>query len=296
MIDDPGLPVAVDARHRPPAGPATVTISDDRSTRLAPSPADGGATLPSTFERRSASSPPSPSRPARRRRRARPDPLLVPLGAPRPGHRQRERRSVEWMREHHLGGIVNSAERNWYNHHQAKVGGTPNVATATPQLASPTGAAPTGSGSASGAPASRSQHSATTESPGAPVASPRALPPPPALTSPAPIPVPGEGRWSAIDHASAGQPGAYATVIRPDAVHTSVLDAVVWLDPHLVRCANTRVRGSRCTLGPAGPHPDGGSAELDRRLQRRLPAGRLPWRADPRPPTRSRRCVTAPPP
>jgi hypothetical protein len=47
--------------------------------------------------------------------------------------------------------------------------------------------------------------------------------------------VAGEGQWSPIDHTSAGAPGAYATVIRPDAVHTSVLDAVVWLDPHVVR-------------------------------------------------------------
>src|SRR4029079_7986599 len=115
-------------------------------------------------------------------------------------------------------------ERDWYNHHQAKVGGTPNLATASPQLASRTGAATTGS-----------QHSATTVPTATPRVSARALPAPTALTSPARIPVPREGRWSAIDQASAGRPWAYATMIRPDALHTSVLDAVVWIDPHLAR-------------------------------------------------------------
>jgi hypothetical protein len=31
-----------------------------------------------------------------------------------------------------------------------------------------------------------------------------------------------------------GAPGAYVTEVRPDSVHTSYLDAVVWLDPHLL--------------------------------------------------------------
>ena len=164
-----------------------------------------------------------------------------------PGTDSVSARSVEWMREHHLGGIVNSAERNWYNHHQAKVGGTPDVATATPQLASPDRRGTDRQRECLGRtdqPVAAFGHERLTGRAGA---SPRALPPPPALTSPAPIPVPGEGRWTAIDHASTGQPGAYATVIRPDAVHTSVLDAVVWLDPHLVRLRQypgTRIPGA----------------------------------------------------
>ena len=31
-----------------------------------------------------------------------------------------------------------------------------------------------------------------------------------------------------------GKPGAYVTVIRPDAVYTSALDAVVWFDPSVM--------------------------------------------------------------
>ena len=83
---------------------------------------------------------------ARRRRRRRRVLLLVAVvlipitysyssALTGPGSDSLSARSVEWMREHHLGGVVDTVERHWYAHHQAKVGGTPNVATAAPQLA-----------------------------------------------------------------------------------------------------------------------------------------------------------------
>jgi uncharacterized protein YigE (DUF2233 family) len=40
-----------------------------------------------------------------------------------------------------------------------------------------------------------------------------------------------EGQWTPLGPTVGGAPGAYVTEIRPDAVHTSYLDAVVWLDP-----------------------------------------------------------------
>ena len=44
----------------------------------------------------------------------------------------------------------------------------------------------------------------------------------------------GEGTWTPIGPLVGGAAGVYATEIRPDAVHTSYLDAVVWFDPRRV--------------------------------------------------------------
>src|SRR6478752_3478329 len=52
-----------------------------------------------------------------------------------PGADSVSARSVEWMRNNHLGGVVDAVERRWYDHHQAKVGGTPAATKATPRLA-----------------------------------------------------------------------------------------------------------------------------------------------------------------
>jgi hypothetical protein len=45
-------------------------------------------------------------------------------------------------------------------------------------------------------------------------------------------PLAGEGKWTPLGPLVAGSPGAYVTALRPDSVHTSYLDAVVWFDPH----------------------------------------------------------------
>jgi len=63
------------------------------------------------------------------------------------------------------------------------------------------------------------------------------LPPPARLRTPAAAPIADEGAWTAIGPVVAGtggSTGAYGTLIRPDDVHTSVLDAVVWIDPHVL--------------------------------------------------------------
>ena len=71
------------------------------------------------------------------------------------------------------------------------------------------------------------------------------LPKPPAtvsvLAAPAPItplvadPIPGEGQWRPLGRPVHGVPAMYATYLRPDAVHTSELVAVAWIDPKLVK-------------------------------------------------------------
>ena len=180
-----------------------------------------------------------------------------------PGTDSVSARSVEWMRNNHLGGVVDAVERRWYDHHQAKVGGTPAVAAATPRLADPSASPPTSESqptatapsaaiptvqASPAAPTSEPRPTETAQSaatptkqasPGAPAVTsappaPASLPAPAPLTSPSPSPVDGEGQWSPIDQSTAGVAGAYATLIRPDDVHTSILDAVVWIDPHVV--------------------------------------------------------------
>jgi hypothetical protein len=118
-------------------------------------------------------------------------------------------RTVEWARDHHLGSIIDRVERYWYDHHQAKVGGTPGAAAPTV--------------AAGAVPADDAGATALT-GPGMPAA----------LKSPADPAVAGEGVWSALGPTIDGRIGAYVTMIRPDATHTSVLDAVVEFDPQVL--------------------------------------------------------------
>jgi Phosphodiester glycosidase len=170
-----------------------------------------------------------------------------------PGNDSLQARSVEWAREHHLGGVVDRVEKYWYDHHQAKVGGAPSQAAA--QLTISTGvpspaaapvsaathpvstvgvaAAPasTPAGALPVTPASSSPVASTASAPAAVTQPVTPANPPAALVSPSPNPVAQEGQWKGIGAAIDGHYGAYATLIRPDDVHTSVLDAVVWIDP-----------------------------------------------------------------
>jgi hypothetical protein len=169
-----------------------------------------------------------------------------------PGTDSVSARSVEWMREHHLGGAVDAFERRWYQHHQAKIGGAPDASIAQPQLATSlpaTTSSPT-HGPVTADPSTTTASSTTTTRNATPTASTTtaaaaqpspanvtALPAPAALQTPAAAPIAGEGAWSSIGPVVAGtngSTGAYGTLIRPDAVHTSVLDAVVWIDPHVL--------------------------------------------------------------
>jgi hypothetical protein len=136
-----------------------------------------------------------------------------------PGSDSLQARTVEWGRDHRLGWAVDRVEKWWFANHQAKIGGAPNLAAGPTVETSP---------SANPAPSSVPVG----------VAAPAALPqvaghlvPPPALTSPAAVRVGNEGQWKPFGPAVDGVQGAYVTSIRPDAIHTSVLDAVIWIDP-----------------------------------------------------------------
>jgi hypothetical protein len=67
------------------------------------------------------------------------------------------------------------------------------------------------------------------------------------LQTPAATPIAGEGQWTPFGPLVNGQVGAYVTDIRPDSVHTSSLDAVVWFDPtifHFRQYPGTKIPGA----------------------------------------------------
>ena len=114
-------------------------------------------------------------------------------------------RGAEWGREHGLGGFVTWVETEWYNLNPPKKGGKPSPNSF-------------GSGpSYVNVPASGH------------------LPAPVRIISPASPALPGEGVWHVDGRRSAkGIPGVYEAFVRPDAVHTSFVVGVAWMDPSVL--------------------------------------------------------------
>jgi len=83
------------------------------------------------------------------------------------------------------------------------------------------------------------------------------------IVSPASPTIPGEGQWAPVGPTVEGYAGAYATLVRADAVHTSILAAVVWIDPHVLA-----LRLFPGTKTPGGPfdRPNQVPDELQARL------------------------------
>jgi len=116
-------------------------------------------------------------------------------------------RAAEWFREHGAGGIVTTIENWWYSHHPPPVGGKPAA-----------DALPSGSGARDG--------SGGTAAVG--------LPKPANLRPFATPPLAGEGVWRPAGRPVDGVPAVYTTFMRPDTVHTSVVDGIAWLDTRLL--------------------------------------------------------------
>jgi len=72
--------------------------------------------------------------------------------------------------------------------------------------------------------------------------------------SPAGSPVPGEGVWQPVASPVAGQHAIYATRVRPDADHTSVLASLMWIDTKL-----TKAMFVPGYIEPGGPSPTDGA-------------------------------------
>ena len=122
-----------------------------------------------------------------------------------PGTDSVSARLSEWARDHRLGGAVTWLERRTYR--PPKVGGTPPAT-------SPLGG----------------QRTASSAGPPAAVAGPALPLPVRPLATPA---LSGEGGWHVLTRVS-GRPAIAAAYLRPDAIHTSYVAGVVWINPRLV--------------------------------------------------------------
>lgn len=134
-------------------------------------------------------------------------------------------RSVEWLRSHHLRWLVDDVENYWYSHHQPKKGGAPSRALRA---------------EVSGGAHSSAAFTSTRKV--------QSLPPPSPVRPYVSDALPGEGQWRPLGTPVDGVPAMYATYLRPDGVHTSLVAALAWIDPKLVRA-----------VGYAGASEPGGS-------------------------------------
>jgi hypothetical protein len=133
-----------------------------------------------------------------------------------PGNLPLTVRSVEWLRDHHARWLVNDVENFWYNHHKPKKGGLPKEALGR-LVPAPTTAAGGSSAASSTAPGVRH------------------LPAPADIHAIVANPLPGEGKWQPLGQPVNGVPAMYSAYLRPDPVYTSLVTAVAWMDPTLVK-------------------------------------------------------------
>ena len=114
-------------------------------------------------------------------------------------------RGAEWGREHGMGSIVTWVEQRYYSLNAPKKGGDPSkndFGSGSPDVNIP-----------------REGH----------------LPAPATVSTPAKVAQAGEGVWHPVGRrTSAGIPAMYESFIRPDAVHTSYVIGLVWMDPTLL--------------------------------------------------------------
>jgi hypothetical protein len=116
-------------------------------------------------------------------------------------------RAAEWGRQHGIGGLVTWAETEWNKLHPARTGGTPALTqfgSGPTKVVLPTGL--------------------------------KHLPAPTTIATPAGTPLTGEGVWHVAGRTTAsGIPTVYEAFVRPDAIHTSYVVGVAWMDPTLLR-------------------------------------------------------------
>jgi hypothetical protein len=136
-------------------------------------------------------------------------------------------RFAEWARDHGASPIVNWAENKWYSSHPPPVGGTPAEGSIPGQQSS---------GQQGNGP--KPPHVAAH------------LPRPARMSTPAKHPLAGEGVWRPAGRDVGGDPAVYETWVRPDALHTSLVTGVAWMDTKLLRA--TLYSGS--TIPGGGPY------------------------------------------
>jgi hypothetical protein len=146
--------------------------------------------------------------------------LLIPVGMSyvhaiqRPGSDTLSVKTVEWIRDHGGNGIVNTVERWWYTNNPPPVGGKPSAIRVHDTVA----------------PTTKPNAPTTT------VPTYQQLTPPTArVATPAAQVEPNEGVWNPIGRLVGGRAAIYSAYVRPDALHTGVYTALLWLDTKLLR-------------------------------------------------------------
>ncbi|HEV3130343.1 MAG TPA: phosphodiester glycosidase family protein [Acidimicrobiales bacterium] len=117
-------------------------------------------------------------------------------------------RLTEWVRDHGGGGVVTWAENTWYTWHAPPKGGKPAKGAIPAPLRSTTTTQPSG---------------------------PAHLPVPAAITPFVATPTPGEGQWRPMGRTVGGLSAMYAAYLRPNAVNTSLVTGVAWMDTKLLK-------------------------------------------------------------
>jgi hypothetical protein len=154
--------------------------------------------------------------------------LLVPVGADYvdslrgPGTDSMAARTVEWMRDHGFGPMVNSIERWWYTKNAPPKGGTPEGGL-------PTAAAPT-SAAVGRVPSDLALLVGSVQE----TLLPR-TPPPERVRPFVETPLPNEGVWEPTGRTVLGTPSVYTAFMRPDPIHTSLVAGFMWMDPRLLK-------------------------------------------------------------
>lgn len=146
-----------------------------------------------------------------------------------PGSSDAATRTVEWVRDHGGSPLVDVVEQAYYRLNPPPTGGLP-----------PAGIPLAPDRALAGHTAARTQtvrRRTVGASPQTAATTPAAaigLPRPAEVASPAGSPLRNEGVWAPVGPTVGGVPTMEATYVRPDAVHTSLVAGVVWLDPTLL--------------------------------------------------------------
>jgi hypothetical protein len=146
--------------------------------------------------------------------------LLIPVAISyidyvnKPGSDSLSVRTVEWIRDNGGNGIVNTIERWWYTNNPPPTGGTPDAIKVQETVAD-----------------TNSKEQTPTTLP----TYQRIPPPTQRVPTPAADVQENEGVWQPTGRLVGGQPAVYTTYVRPDAVHTSYLTGLMWLDTKLLR-------------------------------------------------------------
>ena len=147
-------------------------------------------------------------------------------------------RAAEWMRDNNLGFVLNRVEAWWLSMNQPKEGGEPDRAIEGPVV---TEVGPT-----------------TTVKVVAPhLPKPANVPVPEGV-----IPVPNEGVWQPVGPTVGGAQAMYTTQVRPDNIHTSILDGLTWMDSKLLK-----FQLFPGTEEPGGRWDNPGQVPMDQRLE-----------------------------